>query len=79
MLLLLLVPLLIWNNNWNNGEDRTLEFGDRDPNDDAVEFTGIGEAQITGDGYLILTGDAPRYRYSTPSLRTLTSHSRQNA
>lgn len=60
--LALLIPLLIWNNNWNNGEERTLEFGDRDPDDDAVEFTGIGEAEITGDGYLILTGDAPRYR-----------------
>jgi len=69
--LALLIPLLIWNNNWNNGEERTLEFGDRDPDDDAVEFTGIGEAEITGDGYLVLTGDAPRYRVSDPKFENV--------
>src|SRR5215510_4288363 len=59
---LLILLLLSWTNNWDNGEERTLEFGDRDPFDQAVEFTGIGEAEITGDGYLILSGDAPRFR-----------------
>lgn len=71
LLPLLLVPLLIWNNNWDNGEERTLEFGDRDPDDDAVEFTGIGEAEITGDGYLVLTGDAPRYRVLDPKFENV--------
>jgi len=52
-----------WNNtSWDNGQERTLDFGQRDPFDERVELTGIGEAEITGDGLLILRGDAPRFR-----------------
>lgn len=47
---------------WSNGNERELDFGDRDPDDDAVELTGIGTAEIDGKGVLTLTGDAPRFR-----------------
>jgi hypothetical protein len=51
-----------WYANWDNGNDRELRFGEHDPDDDNVELTGIGNAWISGDGTMALSGDAPRFR-----------------
>jgi hypothetical protein len=51
-----------WSDNWDNGNDRELDFGDRDPDDNDVELTGIGNAEIDGEGVMTLSGDAPRFR-----------------
>lgn len=52
-----------WNSSsWSNGNERELGFGDRDPDDNAVELTGIGDAWISGTGTMALSGDAPRFR-----------------
>jgi hypothetical protein len=37
-----------------------------DDGDDRTQFTGEGEARISGDGRLLLRGDAPRYRVLEP-------------
>lgn len=47
---------------WSNGNERELGFGDRDPDDEDVELTGIGAALISGTGTMTLSGDAPRFR-----------------
>lgn len=47
---------------WSNGNTRELQFGDRDPDDENVELTGIGNAWISGTGTMALSGDAPRFR-----------------
>jgi hypothetical protein len=52
-----------WNSSsWDNGEERIIDYGQRDPFDNSVELTGIGEAEIIGNGTLVLRGDAPRFR-----------------
>jgi hypothetical protein len=42
-----------WYSTWNNGHDRTLEFGERDSYDDSFEVSGEGTVRIDGS-----TGEA---------------------
>ena len=37
-----------WYSTWNNGQDRTLEFGERDSYDDSFEVSGEGTVRIDG-------------------------------
>lgn len=55
-----------WNStsSWNDGHDRTLYPTQYD--EDVTQFTGEGKARITGDGRLVLEGDAPRFRILEP-------------
>jgi hypothetical protein len=54
----------IWSPNWSDGHNRTLSPLDSDPFEKPanVEFSGDGQAYISGHGVMSLTGNAPRYR-----------------
>ena len=52
-----------WYSTWNNGHDRTLEFGERDSYDDSFEVSGEGTVRIDGStGEASISGNAPRMR-----------------
>ena len=64
-LIFLSLALNAWtSSSWSDGDDRTLHPTEDDKDD--TQFTGIGEARISGDGRLLLQGDAPRFRVLEP-------------
>ncbi len=51
-----------WYSAWQNGNDRELGFGERDPHD-GIELTGDGSLTVNGkDGTATIVGKAPRVR-----------------
>lgn len=64
-LFFLTVLLNSWSSSaWSDGEERTLYPSQYD--NDTTQFTGEGKAWISGDGTLVLEGDAPRFRVLEP-------------
>lgn len=66
--------LLAWNStSWDNGQERTIDFGQSDPFDTKAEMSGTGEAHIDGgeDGIMTLEGDAPRFRIMDNSFKNV--------
>jgi hypothetical protein len=52
-----------WYSTWNNGHDRTLEFGERDLFDDSFEVSGEDTVRTEGStGEASVSGNVPRMR-----------------
>jgi hypothetical protein len=76
-LIFLLLALNAWHSasSWSDGESRTLYPAQTDDNNDSTsvtQFTGEGKAWISGDGTLVLEGDAPRFRVLEPLFDNVT-------
>ncbi len=57
----------VWFSQWNNGKERNIESGSRDPFDENFIMRGDGEININGQGIARISGDAPRmYIYDEP-------------